>query len=162
MFNSAWSTIFTFFPQVEFILKILYTRCMTDLEKAKEIFYQENCTFVLVKGDDIIKSTEHALTPLVKLAEGEKDFTDYSICDRIAGRAASFLYVLLGLKEVYAVKMAKLAVQILDRAEIKFETDEYIETILDANMKDIDKSEQAVVKSGSAVKALEDLKAALL
>ena len=134
---------------------------MTDIEKAKEIFNSGDYSFVLVKGEDIIKETQKGLGPLVKLAEGEKDFTDYSICDRITGRAASFLYVLLGLKEVYAVKMAKLAVQILDRAEIKFGAGGFVETVLDENMSDTDKFEKAVLRSGSAINALNDIKAVL-
>lgn len=134
---------------------------MTDIEKAKEIYNSGDYSFVLVKGEDIIKETQKGLEPLVKLAEGEKDFTDYSICDRITGRAASFLYVLLGLNEVYAVKMAKLAVQILDRAEIKFGAGGFVETVLDENMSDTDKFEKAVLRSGSAINALNDIKAVL-
>ena len=91
---------------------------MTDLEKAKEIFQKENCTLVLCKGDDVFTSDQTGIKKLVELAEGDKDFSDYSACDKIVGRAAAFLYVLLGVKHVHATVMAKLAIQILDRAEI--------------------------------------------
>ena len=103
---------------------------MTDLEKAKEIFYSGNYSFVLVKNEDIISSSQKGIMQIVELIESGKDFTDYSLCDRIAGRAAAFLYILLGVKEVHSVKMTKLATNILDRAEIKFSADEYIEKVL--------------------------------
>lgn len=133
---------------------------MTDLEKAKEIFSSGEYTFVLVKDDDIIKSSEKGLRPIVDLIDSGKDFFEYSICDKICGRASSFLYVLMGLKAVYAPKMAKLAIQILDRAEIEYSTDQFVETILDSDLKEVEKFENAVLRSGSAVKALDDIKAA--
>ena len=57
--------------------------------------------------------------------------------------------------------MAKLAIQILDRAEIKYSYDELIETVLDSEMKEIDPVELSVLRSGSAVQAINDIKSAL-
>lgn len=134
---------------------------MKDLDKAKEIFSSGKYSFVLCKDDDIITETESGLAPLVKLIESGKDFFEYSICDKVCGRAASFLYVLMGLKEVHAVTMAKLSVQILDRAEINYSTDNFVEKILNREKTDLDKFETAVIRSGSAVNALEDIKKVL-
>ncbi len=130
---------------------------MNDLEKAKEIFEKENCTLVLVKGESIIKSKEHGLSKLVELIDKDEDLTDYSVCDNVCGRAASFLYVLLGVKEVYANTMAKLSIQILDRAEIKYSANAFVETLLDSENK-TDKMELAVLRSGTPLKAFEDIK----
>lgn len=130
---------------------------MNDLEKAKEIFEKENCTLVLVKGESIIKSKEHGLSKLVELIDKDEDLTDYSVCDNVCGRAASFLYVLLGVKEVYANTMAKLSIQILDRAEIKYSANTFVETLLDSENKN-DKMELAVLRSGTPLKAFEDIK----
>lgn len=130
---------------------------MNDLEKAKEMFEKENCTLVLVKGESIIKSKEHGLSKLVELIDKDEDLTDYSVCDNVCGRAASFLYVLLGVKEVYANTMAKLSIQILDRAEIKYSANAFVETLLDSENK-TDKMELAVLRSGTPLKAFEDIK----
>lgn len=130
---------------------------MNDLEKAKEIFEKENCTLVLVKGESIIKSKEHGLSKLIELIDKDEDLTDYSVCDNVCGRAASFLYVLLGVKEVYANTMAKLSIQILDRAEIKYSANAFVETLLDSENK-TDKMELAVLRSGTPLKAFEDIK----
>lgn len=130
---------------------------MTDLEKAKEIFEKENCTLVLVKDESIIKSKEKGLSKLIELINNDEDLTDYTVCDNICGRAASFLYVLLGVKEVYAKTMAKLSIQILDRAEIKYSAESFVENLLDSENQ-TDKMELAVLRSGTPLKAFEDIK----
>lgn len=130
---------------------------MTDLEKAKEIFEKENCTLVIVKDESIIKSKEKGLSKLIELINNDEDLTDYTVCDNICGRAASFLYVLLGVKEVYAKTMAKLSIQILDRAEIKYSAESFVENLLDSENQ-TDKMELAVLRSGTPLKAFEDIK----
>lgn len=134
---------------------------MNNIEKAKQIFSENEYTFVLLSEENIITSTDKGLKPMVDLIESNEDFSEYVICDKITGRAAAFLYVLLGIEKVHAKKMAKLAVQILDRAEIEYSYDEMIETVLDENMTEIDPVELSVLRSGSAVQAIVDIKKAL-
>ena len=61
------------------------TPCDIDIdeltEEEKEIFQKENCTLVLCKGDDVFTSDQTGIKKLVELAEGDKDFSDYSACD---------------------------------------------------------------------------------
>lgn len=134
---------------------------MNNIDKAKEIFAQSECSFVLVNNDNIITNNDKGLKPIVDLIDSGEDYSEYAICDKITGRAAAFLYVLLGIENVHAKKMAKLAIQILDRAEIEYSYDELIETVLDENMDEIDPVELSVLRSGSAVQAIEDIKKAL-
>lgn len=130
---------------------------MKNLEKAKKLFENNNLTFALVSNDKTITSQKKGLQELILLAQNEDAFFEWSICDKICGRAAAFLFVFMGLKEVHAKKMTKLAIQILDRAEIEFSYDELIDTVLDENMKELDRFEKAVLRSGSAIQALKDL-----
>lgn len=134
---------------------------MKDLENAKELFYSGDWSFVLVKDGAAVKSSKKGLSPIVELIESGKDFTDCTICDKTTGRAAAFLYVLLGAKEVHALRMTNLAVQILDKAEIKFSADEFIESVHDETMTCTDACESAVLRSGSAAQAFKDIKKAL-
>lgn len=131
---------------------------MTDLEKAKNIFSEGKYTVVLCKDDDVVSSETKGINPLVEFLESDIDFSDYSVCDKVVGRAAAFLYVLMGVKEVHASIMAKLAIQILDRAEIKYSADQFVETIENQSRTGIDPIEEAVIRSGSPVKAFEDIK----
>lgn len=134
---------------------------MTDLEKAKDYFYSQKASMVLCKEDDKFITQEKGLTPLINLIESGDDYFEYSACDKVVGRAAAFLYVLLGVKEIHAKVMAKLAIQILDKAEIKYSADEFVDTILDDQLKDTNPLEEVVLRSGSANNALRDLKAYL-
>lgn len=131
---------------------------MNDLEKAKQIFLSEKCTLVLAKGDTVIIESDNSLKALIQKADNGEDFTDFTACINYCGRAAAFLFVLLGVKHVHASKMAKLSPQILDRAEITFSQDEYLEDFT-SNAPELEsQAEEAVLRSGSAIKALEDLK----
>lgn len=134
---------------------------MSNIEKAKEEFLKANYSFVMAGEGKIITNNEKGLSSIIDLIDSGDDFSDYAICDKVTGRAAAFLYVLLGVETVHAEKMAKLAIQILDRAEIKYSYDELIETVLDSQMKEIDPVELSVLRSGSAVQAINDIKAAL-
>lgn len=134
---------------------------MTDLEKAKDYFYSQKASMVLCKDDEKFITQEKGLTPLINLIESGDDYFEYSACDKVVGRAAAFLYVLLGVKEIHAKIMAKLAIQILDKAEIKYSADEFVDTILDDQLKDTNPLEEVVLRSGSANNALRDLKAFL-
>ena len=134
---------------------------MTDLEKAKQILDEENCTLVLCNGDDIYKTDKKGLEPVIECIESGNDYWDWTACDKVVGRAAAFLYVLLGVKEVHAKVMAKLAIQILDKAEIKYSTDLFVNQINSPDGKTIHPLEDAVLRSGSANNALRDIKAYL-
>jgi hypothetical protein len=57
--------------------------------------------------------------------------------------------------------MAKLAIQILDRAEITYSADSFTDAIQNRKNTGICPMEEAVIRSGSPIKALEDIKAEL-
>lgn len=134
---------------------------MENIDIAKDEFSKDDYSFVLAGEGKVISSKEKGLKTIVDLVDSGDDFSEFSICDKICGRAAAFLYVLLGVEAVHAKKMAKLAIQILDRAEIKYTYDELIETVLDSQMKEIDPVELSVLRSGSPVQAIKDIKAVL-
>lgn len=128
-----------------------------NTEKAKNILEEKKCSLVLVDDDEIISSDEKGLSFLVNLCESGRDFQGFSASDKIVGRAAAFLFVLLEVSEVHAKVMSKLAGNILDRGEIPF----YSEKIVDEIKGDdgsLDRFENAVIRSGSALVALEDIK----
>ena len=97
-----------------------------------------------------------------------------------AGRAAAFLLVNLEVTEVHAVNLQKLAVNVLDRAEIACTAENKFENfseIADEGAPEkafseegsgtaettefLEKIENAVVRSGSALVALQDIRRAL-
>ena len=92
----------------------------SDLEKAKEIFDSGGYTCVLCKGGVTLTSTERGVKPLLKWLDSETGAKGFSAVDKVVGRAAAFLYVLLEVKEVYAHVMSEGAVDVLSKYGIWF------------------------------------------
>ena len=86
---------------------------MSELERAKALLEEGKFTLALVKGGVPITSKERGVRPLLRLIQEERDVRSYAAADRVVGRAAAFLYVLLGVKEVYAKVISKLAEEVL-------------------------------------------------
>ena len=74
----------------------------SDLEQAKTLLEENNYTCVLCKDGETYTSTERGVKPLIAFAESGQDFKDFSAADKIVGKAAALLYVLLGVHTVFA------------------------------------------------------------
>lgn len=55
----------------------------------------------------MLTSTERGVKPLLQWLDGENSVKGFSAVDKVVGRAAAFLYVLLEVKEVYAGVMSE-------------------------------------------------------
>ena len=91
------------------------------LEYAKSKLIKENYTLVLYDGNKFISSKKRGIAPLLELYESGRDFSSFSAIDRVVGRAAAFLYVLLGVKSVFALCISELALDVLNNAGISVE-----------------------------------------
>jgi len=67
---------------------------------------------------------------LVEWLESNKDLTGFSAADRVVGRGAAFLYVLLGVKAVYAHVISHAALEVLTAHNIAIEYDIAVEHII--------------------------------
>ncbi len=85
---------------------------MTDIERAKGLL-SEGATCVLVKGDAARISHDRGVAPLVALYDSGEDFSGFSAADKVVGRGAAFLYVLLGVCELYAGVLSAAAEEVL-------------------------------------------------
>ena len=84
-----------------------------DLEKAKARLAADECTCVLCCGEQVYVSRERGVKPLLEQLEAGAFPRGFSAVDRVVGRAAAFLYVLLGAREIYAEIMSEPARQVL-------------------------------------------------
>ncbi len=73
-------------------------------------------TLVLSRGDAIEISDERGVKPL--LARVGRSYAGYTAADRVVGRAAAFLYALLGVERVYAEVVSAPAAEVLARYKI--------------------------------------------
>ncbi|MBQ8504203.1 MAG: DUF1893 domain-containing protein [Clostridia bacterium] len=91
-----------------------------DTLKAKEILNEGDFTLVFCQGHNIITSADRGVSPLMKLLEDGKDYSDYSAADKVVGGAAAYLYVLLGIKEVYALTLSERARLVFEKYGILY------------------------------------------
>lgn len=91
---------------------------MLDLEKARSLLEKENYTCVICRGDDVITDRRRGIRPLMELLESGKDLHGYSAADKVVGKAAAFLYCLLGVKALHAGVLSVPARDVLVSAGI--------------------------------------------
>ena len=86
---------------------------MNDIQKAKEFLEAGAFTCVLVKKEEVISFSERGVKPLLSLIDGKRDMADFSAADKVVGKAAAFLYLILGVKTVYAGVISEHAYTLL-------------------------------------------------
>ena len=127
----------------------------TNLEKAKEILKNGDYTLVLCRGDEVITSKERGIKPLMELYEKGQSLSGFSAADKVVGKAAAFLYVLLNIDEVYACVLSDRAKKVLESAGIKAECDCIVPSIKNRMGTGMCPMEQAVWDISSPEKAYE-------
>ncbi len=93
---------------------------MSDLERAKVLLNEGNYTCVLCLDEMTFTSVANGIKPLNWWLRDGCRFEGFSAADRVIGRAAAFLYVLLGVKKVYADVLSDSALPVLDRFGIEW------------------------------------------
>lgn len=86
---------------------------MNDLNEARSFLETGRYTCVVCKNGTIHTATQRGVAPLLNWLEEGLDLQGFSAADRVVGRATAFLYVLLGVKEVYAQVMSRPAEKVL-------------------------------------------------
>ena len=87
---------------------------MRDIELSREMLEKSSFTCVICKDGKTLTSTERGVKPLVLWYEGGKDTINASAADKVVGRGAAFLYLLLGVRELYAQVISKPALELLE------------------------------------------------
>ncbi len=116
----------------------------TDLQNAKTLLSDNNYTCVLCKDERTITSTERGVKSLVELVDGAENLNGFSDADKIVGKAAAMLYVLLGVKEVYAEVLSRAGAEVFANHKIACEYGELAEQIINRNGDGICPMEKAV------------------
>ena len=102
---------------------------MTDLEKAKRLLSSEGYTCVLCRGEDVLSSHERGVKPLLELIDTGRCVTDFSGADKVVGKAAAYLYVLLGVTKLYAGVISGHALDVLAKHGIYCEYGQLVPAI---------------------------------
>lgn len=102
---------------------------MHDLKTARSLLEKENYTCVLCRGDDTVTDSRRGVKPLLELLESGRTFAGYSAADKVVGKAAAFLYCLLGVTALHAGVISQPALAVLEAAGITVRYDTLVPAI---------------------------------
>ena len=88
------------------------------MERAKEILIRNGYTCVLYSENAQYHATQRGVKPLVDFLESGIDFGGFVAADKTVGLGAAHLYVLLGVKSVWAKVMSQSAKALLQAHQI--------------------------------------------
>lgn len=118
---------------------------MNEWNYAKETLLSEGYTCVLVSGSTVYTSTLRGVKPLVQWLENGTDMKGFYAADKVIGKATAFLYVLLGVRAVYAHVISKSALAVLQENKIEVQCGTLVENIINRKGDGICPFEEAVL-----------------
>ena len=130
-----------------------------SLEHARKILEMGGYTCVLCKGEKTYFSNEHGVKPLLTWIHEKTIEQGCCAADQIVGKAAAFLYIKLGITELYAKVISEQAIPILEEYGILFAYDQMVAFIMNRKGDDMCPMEKTVVgieDPESAVRALTE------
>lgn len=116
------------------------------MEQAKKILTAGGYTCVLRKNETILTATERGVKSLVRWLTEGVNVRGFSAADKVVGRATAYLYVLLGVKEVWAAVMSEAAAEVLRRHGIAASQEKLVRNIINRTGTGICPFEEAVLE----------------
>ena len=88
-----------------------------------DIFKNEGLTCIVYKDNIIYKSKDRGVKPLLELVNNNINVNGYNSIDKVIGKAATFLYIILGVNNIYAEIISEPAYKLLleNNVNIKYE-----------------------------------------
>lgn len=112
-------SISSFTPSSSLLSSSASSALLTSIDSTKAFDLQSACSLIFVKGLSIYKSFEEGISPLLECYTNKMPLKDYTAGDKIVGKAAAFLYSLLGIKALYALVITTDAKRILEERGVK-------------------------------------------
>ena len=117
--------------------------------KAKKILEENAYTCVFIKDKQEFFSKERGVKPLLNLIDSGEDFSGFFVADKVVGKAAAHLYVLLKVEEIYADVISAPALDILAQNKVKAFYQLKVERIENRNKDGFCPMEEAVLNCNS-------------
>lgn len=128
-----------------------------DLKKAVDLLSEGKYTCVLCKGDEVLTSIVRGVKPLIDWINAKTDLKGFCAADKVVGKAAAFLYVLLGVDILYAPVMSKGAIDTLSKYGVEHSYDLSVEAIINRDGTDLCPMEKTVQDIDDPKTALEKI-----
>lgn len=131
------------------------------LSRAKEILTENNYTCVILTDEYQYTSHQRGVKPLLDWYDHGTNLKDGYAADKVVGKAAAYLYVLLEIKAVYAGVISKPAYEVFKKHNIEIYYDDMVEAIINRNKTGYCPMETAVIGIDTPEEALEAIKTKL-
>ncbi len=132
-----------------------------DIKNARESLFENGYTCVLRRGEEEFFSTLRGVRPLLDFLDSGKDFSHFSAADKTVGAGAAYLYILLGVGNVFALVMSERARELLLRTGIEVSAEKVVPYIINRAGDGPCPIETAVKDAQNPTDALEKIRAAI-
>ena len=106
---------------------------------------REDLSVLAVREGFEYRSRGKGISPvLLPLREDRSYFRDCFVVDKCIGKAAAFLFVFSGVKEVHALLMSKSAIEVLEQYRIPYTYEKYTDKVLNNAGNDLCPMEKTV------------------
>lgn len=127
---------------------------MSNLDKAKKLFQENNYTIVLVSENQTLTSTKTGIAPMLDYIKENRDLKGFAACDKIVGKAVALLFAYAGIKEVYAETISKSAFKVLEEHHIDYSYNLAVDKIINRTGDDMCPMEKTVLDINEPQEAL--------
>ena len=117
----------------------------------------EGCTCAMIKGETLLRSTRRGVAPLLEWLQSGADCRGAFAADKVVGKAAAYLYVLLNVREVYAKVLSEAAEEVFLRFGIPYTYESRVAAIRNRDGTGFCPMEQAVWDTKEPQKAYEQI-----
>lgn len=126
---------------------------MTDLEQAIAAL-QPPHTLALCRDGTLLTSDRRGVAPMVTFLREGRALEGYAAADRVVGKAAAWLFILAGVRAVYAATLSEGGRELLTRHGIPVQYETLTPTIRNRDNTGICPMEQAVAEATDPADAL--------
>ena len=100
-----------------------------DREKARQILEQGGHTCVLYWEKKVYTDDRRGVLPLLDFLAQSRNWQNFCAADKVVGKAAAFLYQLMGIRALYAQIVSEPAAKVLTDAGIALSYDTFVPAI---------------------------------
>ena len=120
------------------------------------------CTCAASDGSTLLSSEKRGVAPLLGWLEQKYDLSDFTVADKVVGKGAAFLYLLLGVKYLYAGVISLPALELLRKNGVFVTYSACVAAIRNRDNTGFCPIESAVLDCNSPEQALIKIKKRLL
>ncbi|MDE6775162.1 MAG: DUF1893 domain-containing protein, partial [Ruminococcus sp.] len=118
-------------------------------------------TCVCCNDTETITSHKRGVAPLLEWLDSGINLKEFSAADKVIGKGAAFIYVLLGVREIYTNVISKSALEILENYHVPVTYDVFTEAIRNRDNTGFCPIEAAVSEITDSKKALSVIRETL-